>query len=67
MAKHTLTCQTHTYKHTRPHALAHCLLQAFIECVDASDNGVNQWDSAEAPKYVNNTTLSARVARLNPR
>lgn len=28
--------------------------------------GVNQWDSAAPPKYVNNTHLSARVGRLNP-
>lgn len=44
-----------------------CCAQTFIECVDATDNGVGQWDTAEAPRYVNNTTLSARVARLNPR
>ena len=28
--------------------------------------GVNQWDSYEAPKYMNNTHLSARVGKLNP-
>jgi len=40
--------------------------KTFIEAVDAVDNGVNQWDSSEPPKYVNNTTLGARVGRLNP-
>mmetsp|Transcript_5140 Transcript_5140/g.11186 ORF Transcript_5140/g.11186 Transcript_5140/m.11186 type:complete len:387 (+) Transcript_5140:10-1170(+) len=39
----------------------------FIEAVDAVDNGINQWDSSEPPKYVNNTTLGARVAHLNPK
>ncbi|KAK9804694.1 hypothetical protein WJX72_000202 [[Myrmecia] bisecta] len=38
----------------------------FMEAIDAIDNGVNQWDSSEPPKYVNNTHLSARVGQLNP-
>eukprot|EP00775_Hariotina_reticulata_P003641 gene3641-3902_t len=38
----------------------------FIEAVDAIDNGVNQFDCDSPPRYVNNTTLGARVARLNP-
>ena len=42
-------------------------LQAFIEAVDACDNGVNQWASPDPPKYLNNTHLGARVSRLNPR
>lgn len=29
--------------------------------------GVNQWDSSDPPKYVNNTHLSSRVGTLNPR
>lgn len=40
--------------------------KSFIEAVDAVDNGVNQWDAAGPPRYVNNTTLGARVGRLNP-
>ncbi|KAF5829217.1 hypothetical protein DUNSADRAFT_16394 [Dunaliella salina] len=43
------------------------LYKAFIESVDAADNGVNPYDTAAPPKYLNNTTLQARVARLNPR
>jgi uncharacterized UPF0160 family protein len=39
--------------------------KTFMEAVDAIDNGVNQFDSAEPPKYVNNTHLSARVGHLN--
>ncbi|GLI62654.1 hypothetical protein VaNZ11_005327 [Volvox africanus] len=41
----------------------------FIEAVDAVDNGVGQYDvpPGTAPRYVNNTTLSARVGALNPR
>jgi uncharacterized UPF0160 family protein len=40
--------------------------KAFMEAVDAIDNGVNQFESDAPPKYVNNTHLSARVANLNP-
>ena len=40
--------------------------QNFMEAIDAIDNGVNQFDSDSPPKYVNNTHLGARVARLNP-
>jgi hypothetical protein len=43
------------------------LPQTFIEAVDAVDNGVGQWDISGPPRYVNNTTLSARVGQLNPR
>eukprot|EP00877_Chromochloris_zofingiensis_P002389 jgi/Chrzof1/12150/Cz06g22300.t1 len=38
----------------------------FIEGVDAVDNGINQYESDKPPRYINNTTLSARVAKLNP-
>ncbi|KAL6758083.1 metal-dependent protein hydrolase [Haematococcus lacustris] len=41
--------------------------KTFIEAVDAVDNGVNQWDSSEPPKYINTTTLGARVGQLNPK
>lgn len=36
-----------------------------MEEVDAVDNGISQWTEGE-PRYVLTTTLSARVARLNP-
>lgn len=39
--------------------------KSFMEAVDAIDNGVNQYDSTEPPKYTNNTHLSARVGNLN--
>ncbi|WIA08794.1 hypothetical protein OEZ85_008216 [Tetradesmus obliquus] len=38
----------------------------FIEAVDAVDNGVNQFDTDSPAKYIVNTTLGSRVARLNP-
>lgn len=40
--------------------------KSFMEAIDAIDNGVNQFESNEPPKYVNNTHLSARVGNLNP-
>ena len=36
-------------------------------CSQPPAAGVNQWDSSDPPKYVNNTHLSARVGSLNPR
>ncbi|XP_010919324.1 MYG1 protein C694.04c [Elaeis guineensis] len=39
--------------------------KSFIEAVDAIDNGINQYESDQPPKYVNNTHLSSRVGRLN--
>jgi len=38
----------------------------FMEAIDAIDNGINQYDTDELPKYVNNTHLSSRVGNLNP-
>lgn len=35
------------------------------QAIDAIDNGVNQCDTDQPPKYVNNTSLSSRVGRLN--
>ena len=40
--------------------------KSFMEAVDAIDNGVNQYDTTAPPRYVNATTLSARVGGLNP-
>lgn len=42
------------------------LYKSFIEAIDAIDNGVNQYDVTDTPKYVDNTNLSARVGKLNP-
>ncbi|CAL5344189.1 unnamed protein product [Camellia sinensis] len=35
------------------------------KAVDAIDNGINQYDTDQPPRYVNNTNLSSRVGRLN--
>ncbi|KAL9230205.1 hypothetical protein vseg_005588 [Gypsophila vaccaria] len=37
----------------------------FMEAIDAIDNGINQYDTDNPPRYVNNTSLSSRVGRLN--
>jgi hypothetical protein len=39
----------------------------FVEAVDAIDNGISQWDTTEAPKYLSNTSLGSRVGALNPK
>eukprot|EP00889_Picochlorum_renovo_P005363 jgi/Picre1/32393/NNA_007739.t1 len=39
--------------------------KSFMEAVDAIDNGVNQYESSQPPRYINNTHLSARVGNLN--
>ena len=36
------------------------------QAIDAIDNGINQYDVADPPRYIENTNLSARVGRLNP-
>jgi len=41
--------------------------KSLIEGLDAIDNGISQFDTDQQPKYANNTHLSARVGRLNPR
>ncbi|XP_074574902.1 uncharacterized protein LOC141831445 [Curcuma longa] len=52
------------------HKNVQCLYLAvyknFIEAIDATDNGINQYDIDQPPKYANNTYLSSRVGRLNP-
>lgn len=35
------------------------------DAVDAIDNGTNQYDTDQPPRYVNNTNLSSRVGGLN--
>lgn len=39
--------------------------KSFVEAIDAIDNGINQYDTDQPPKYVNSTHLSSRVGRLN--
>lgn len=40
--------------------------RTFVESVDANDNGVPQYECDAPARYQVNTTLPARVARLNP-
>lgn len=40
--------------------------KGFVEALDAIDNGVKQYDTAEPPRYTSSTDLSARVGKLNP-
>ncbi|KAI3517753.1 hypothetical protein L1887_16972 [Cichorium endivia] len=37
----------------------------FVEAVDAIDNGINQYETDQPPRYLNNTTVSSRISRLN--
>ncbi|KAL1824001.1 hypothetical protein ACET3Z_010779 [Daucus carota] len=39
--------------------------KSFIEAIDAIDNGVSQYCVDIPPNYVNNTSLSSRIGRLN--
>ncbi|GFS44466.1 metal-dependent protein hydrolase [Actinidia rufa] len=41
------------------------IYKSFMEGIDAIDNGINQYDTDQPPRYLNNTHLSARVGRLN--
>ncbi|KAF7808679.1 UPF0160 protein [Senna tora] len=46
------------------------ILLTLLKCgnqyaIDAVDNGINQYDTDQSPKYVNNTHLSSRVGRFN--
>lgn len=36
-----------------------------LQAVDAIDNGIHQYDTDQPPRYVNNTSLSYRIGRLN--
>ena len=42
------------------------LYRNFIMCVDAEDNGINQYPDNIKSKYSNQTTYGHRVSRLNP-
>lgn len=41
------------------------VLVYLFQAIDAVDNGINQYDTDQPPKYVNNTHLSSRVGRFN--
>ncbi|XP_052210857.1 uncharacterized protein LOC127813759 [Diospyros lotus] len=51
--------------HPNVHRLFLSIYRSFMEAIDAIDNGINQFDIDQPPRYVNNTHLSARVGRLN--
>eukprot|EP00244_Chara_vulgaris_P011890 TRINITY_DN6041_c0_g2_i1.p1 TRINITY_DN6041_c0_g2~~TRINITY_DN6041_c0_g2_i1.p1 ORF type:complete len:335 (-),score=52.87 TRINITY_DN6041_c0_g2_i1:184-1188(-) len=38
----------------------------FMEAIDANDNGISQYDTQLQPRYIESTSLPARVSRLNP-
>ncbi|KAG8661780.1 hypothetical protein MANES_01G038033v8 [Manihot esculenta] len=52
-------------EHSDVHRLFLAVYKNFVEAVDAIDNGISQYDSNQPPRYVNNTSLSSRVGRLN--
>ncbi|XP_077243101.1 MYG1 protein C694.04c-like [Tasmannia lanceolata] len=51
--------------HPDVHRLFLAVYKSFMEAIDAIDNGINQFDTDQPPKYVNNTSLSSRVGRFN--
>ncbi|KAK6933971.1 Metal-dependent protein hydrolase [Dillenia turbinata] len=51
--------------HPDVHRLYIAIYKSFMEAIDAIDNGINQFDTDQPPRYVNNTHLSSRVGRLN--
>ncbi|XP_024991174.1 UPF0160 protein MYG1, mitochondrial-like isoform X4 [Cynara cardunculus var. scolymus] len=51
--------------HPDVHSLFLAVYKNFVEAVDAIDNGINQYETDQPPRYVNNTTLSSRISRLN--
>ncbi|TFY69783.1 hypothetical protein EVJ58_g227 [Rhodofomes roseus] len=48
------------------HTLWLKLYKEYIEAIDAIDNGVNQYDTDQKPKYRLRTDVSSRVGFLNP-
>uniref|UniRef100_A0A2P2JHK6 Protein MYG1 n=1 Tax=Rhizophora mucronata TaxID=61149 RepID=A0A2P2JHK6_RHIMU len=52
-------------EHPDVHRLYLAVYKSFMEAIDAIDNGINQYDMDQPPKYVNNTHLSSRVGKLN--
>lgn len=51
--------------HPNVHRLFLAIYKNFIEAVDAIDNGINQYNTDQTPRFMNNTNLSSRVGRLN--
>lgn len=51
--------------HSHVHQLYPVIYRNFVEAIDAVDNGVNQYDLNDPPKYEINTSLSSRIKRLN--
>jgi len=51
--------------HPHVHQIYPAIYRNFVEAIDAVDNGVNQYDLNESPKYQVNTCLSSRIKRLN--
>ncbi|KAL3037822.1 hypothetical protein AAZX31_01G092100 [Glycine max] len=53
-------------EHRDVHHIYLAVYKSFMEvAIDAIDNGINQYDTDQPPRYVNNTHLSSRVGRLN--
>ncbi|VFQ82434.1 unnamed protein product [Cuscuta campestris] len=52
-------------EHPDVHRLFLAVYKSFMEAIDAVDNGINQYDTDQPPKYVNNTHLSSRIGRFN--
>ncbi|KAI9080431.1 hypothetical protein K1719_037545 [Acacia pycnantha] len=52
-------------EHPDVHRLYLAVYKSFMEAIDAIDNGINQYDTDQPPKYVNNTHLSSRAGRFN--
>ncbi|WMV54333.1 hypothetical protein MTR67_047718 [Solanum verrucosum] len=52
-------------EHPDVHKLFLAVYKSFMEAIDAIDNGINQYDTDQPPRYVNNTHLSSRVGRFN--
>ncbi|KAL0326715.1 UNVERIFIED_CONTAM: hypothetical protein Sangu_1749500 [Sesamum angustifolium] len=52
-------------EHPNVHRLFLAIYKNFIEAIDAIDNGINQYNTDQPPRYVNNTHLSSRVGKLN--
>lgn len=46
--------------------LLECIISLHKQAVDAVDNGISQYNTTQLPRFVNNTSLSSRVERLNP-
>ncbi|XWS50298.1 hypothetical protein CRYUN_Cryun12cG0076200 [Craigia yunnanensis] len=52
-------------QHLNVYRLFPAVYKNFVEAVDAIDNGIDQYDMDQPPRYVNATGLSYRVGRLN--